>query len=54
MCAARAQIEFYAPWCGHCQRLTPEYIKAAKNVEGLAKLGAINCDEQVNSSITRE
>ncbi|ETN36899.1 protein disulfide-isomerase domain [Cyphellophora europaea CBS 101466] len=41
-------VEFYAPWCGHCQNLKPAYEKAAKNLDGLAKVAAINCDDDSN------
>jgi protein disulfide-isomerase A6 len=39
-------VEFYAPWCGHCKNLTPEWKKLGTALKGIVKVGAVDATKE--------
>ncbi|XP_029870129.1 protein disulfide-isomerase A3 [Aquila chrysaetos chrysaetos] len=42
-------VEFFAPWCGHCKRLAPEYESAATRLKGIVPLVKVDCTANSNT-----
>jgi len=47
-------VEFYAPWCGHCKKLAPDYDKVGQSFDGEAGVVIAKLDADDHKSVATD
>jgi len=45
-------VDFWAPWCGPCRSMAPEFSKAAQTLNGKARLVKVNTEDHPKAGQT--
>ena len=40
-------INYYHPMCSHCHTLAPDWRWLSVELEGVVRIGAVNCDDEI-------
>jgi len=46
-------VKFFAPWCGHCKRMAPEFVKAAEELAGNEEVVLADIDATIEEDLAQ-